>query len=71
MGDKNLNLITQVEVKEYFMSRKIRAILMDMDGTLLGSSQVAVSIPNMMAVQAAISQGIHVIPLHLVKSKFL
>ena len=62
MGDKNLNLITQVEEKEYFMCRKIRAILMDMDGTLLGSSQVAVSIPNMKAVQAAISQGIHVIP---------
>lgn len=40
----------------------IRAILMDMDGTLLGKSQVAVSRRNMRAVQAAIEKGIHVIP---------
>lgn len=41
---------------------KIRAILMDMDGTLLGKSQVAVSMKNMAAVQKAIDMGIHVIP---------
>ena len=41
---------------------KIRAILMDMDGTLLGNSQVAVSKRNMEAVQKAIEKGIHVIP---------
>ena len=41
---------------------KIRAILMDMDGTLLGKSQVAVSVRNMQALQKAIDQGIHVIP---------
>ncbi|MBR3837893.1 MAG: HAD family phosphatase [Clostridia bacterium] len=41
---------------------KIRAILMDMDGTLLGKSQVAVSVRNMRAVQAAMKKGIHVIP---------
>jgi Cof subfamily protein (haloacid dehalogenase superfamily) len=40
----------------------IRAVLMDMDGTLLGKSQVAVSIRNMTAVQKAIDKGIHVIP---------
>lgn len=40
----------------------IRAVLMDMDGTLLGKSQVAVSVRNMMAVQNAIDKGIHVIP---------
>lgn len=44
------------------MGKKIRAILMDMDGTLLGRSQVAVSVANMEAVQAAISKGVHVIP---------
>ena len=41
---------------------KIRAVLMDMDGTLLGRSQVAVSFGNMKAVQKAIEMGIHVIP---------
>lgn len=41
---------------------KIKAILMDMDGTLLGKSQVAVSARNMRAVQQAIDKGIHVIP---------
>ena len=41
---------------------KIRAVLMDMDGTLLGKSQVAVSVRNMTAVQKAIDKGIHVIP---------
>lgn len=41
---------------------KIRAILMDMDGTLLGNSQVAVSTRNMAAVQKAIEMGVHVIP---------
>ena len=40
----------------------IRAILMDMDGTLLGKSQVAVSMGNMAAVQAAIEKGVVVIP---------
>ena len=44
------------------MSKKIRAILMDMDGTLLSGSQVAVSVANMTAIQQAIDQGIHVIP---------
>ena len=41
---------------------KIRAILMDMDGTLLGKSQVAVSTRNMAAVQKAIEMGVQVIP---------
>lgn len=41
---------------------KIRAILMDMDGTLLGKSQVAVSTRNMKAVQMAIEMGVQVIP---------
>lgn len=41
---------------------KIRAVLMDMDGTLLGKSQVAVSMGNMAAVQAAIEKGVVVIP---------
>jgi Cof subfamily protein (haloacid dehalogenase superfamily) len=41
---------------------KIRAILMDMDGTLLGKSQVAVSTRNMLAVQKAIEMGVQVIP---------
>ena len=42
--------------------KKIRAVLMDMDGTLLGTSQVAVSMRNMAAVQKAIGMGIKVIP---------
>lgn len=42
--------------------KKIRAVLMDMDGTLLGKSQVAVSTRNMEVLQAAIEKGIHVIP---------
>jgi len=41
---------------------KIRAVLMDMDGTLLGKSQVAVSFRNMEAIQKAIEKGVHVIP---------
>lgn len=41
---------------------KIRAVLMDMDGTLLGRSQVAISTRNMTAVQKAIENGVHVIP---------
>lgn len=41
---------------------KIKAVLMDMDGTLFGRSQVAVSVPNMTAVQRAIEKGVHVIP---------
>lgn len=41
---------------------KIRAVLMDMDGTLLGRSQVAVSMRNMKAVQKALETGVHVIP---------
>lgn len=41
---------------------KIKAVLMDMDGTLLGKSQVAVSVRNMKAVQAAIEKGVQVIP---------
>ena len=41
---------------------KIKAVLMDMDGTLLGKSQVAVSVRNMTAVQKAIEKGVQVIP---------
>lgn len=41
---------------------KIKAVLMDMDGTLLGKSQVAVSVRNMSAIQQAIAKGVHVIP---------
>ena len=41
---------------------KIRAVLMDMDGTLLGRSQVAVSSRNMAVLQQAIEKGVHVIP---------
>ena len=41
---------------------KIKAVLMDMDGTLLGKSQVAVSTRNMTAIQQAIAKGVHVIP---------
>ncbi|MBR2010334.1 MAG: HAD-IIB family hydrolase [Clostridia bacterium] len=41
---------------------KIKAVLMDMDGTLCGRSQVAVSVANMTAVQRAIEKGVHVIP---------
>lgn len=44
------------------MKKDIRAVLIDMDGTLLGKSQVAVSVRNMTAVQKAIEKGIHVIP---------
>lgn len=44
------------------MSNTIRAILMDMDGTVLGKSQVAISMQNMQAIQEAIHRGIHVIP---------
>lgn len=41
---------------------KIRAVLLDMDGTLLGKSQVAVSTRNMRAIQRAIQKGVSVIP---------
>ncbi len=40
----------------------IRAVLMDMDGTLLGKSQVAVSIRNMTTLQKVMEKGVHVIP---------
>lgn len=40
----------------------IRAVFVDMDGTLLGKSQVAISVRNMKAIQQAIKQGIAVIP---------
>ena len=41
---------------------KIRAILMDMDGTFLGRSQVATSMKNMEAIRKALDMGVHVIP---------
>ena len=41
---------------------KIRAVLLDMDGTLLGRSQVAVSVKNMRAIQRALKKGLIVIP---------
>ncbi|MBR2311598.1 MAG: HAD-IIB family hydrolase [Oscillospiraceae bacterium] len=41
---------------------KVRAIFVDMDGTLLGRSQVGVSVRNMTALQNALEKGIHVIP---------
>lgn len=41
---------------------KIRAVLMDMDGTLLGRSQVAVSTKNMNVIQKAIEKGVQIIP---------
>lgn len=41
---------------------KIRAVLLDMDGTLLGRSQVAVSVRNMHAIQRALKKGLVVIP---------
>lgn len=41
---------------------KIRAILMDMDGTVLGNSQVAISERNMRAIYKAMEKGVHVIP---------
>ena len=41
---------------------KIRAVLLDMDGTLLGKSQVAVSVRNMTALQKAMEKGIEIIP---------
>lgn len=40
----------------------VRAVLMDMDGTLLGRSQVAVSARNMAVLQQVIEKGVHVIP---------
>ena len=40
----------------------IRAILLDMDGTLLGRSQVAVSVRNMEALARAMEKGVAVIP---------
>lgn len=41
---------------------KIRAVLLDMDGTLLGKSQVAISVRNMTALQAAMDKGVQIIP---------
>lgn len=41
---------------------KIRAVLLDMDGTLLGKSQVAISMRNMTALQAAMEKGVEIIP---------
>ena len=41
---------------------KIRAVLLDMDGTLLGKSQVAVSVRNMTALQKAMEKGVEIIP---------
>lgn len=41
---------------------RIRAVLLDMDGTLLGKSQVAISMKNMAALQAAMDKGIQIIP---------
>lgn len=41
---------------------KIRAVLLDMDGTLLGKSQVAVSRGNMAALQKAMDMGVEIIP---------
>lgn len=40
----------------------IRAILLDMDGTLLGNSQVAVSVRNMEALARVMKNGVTVIP---------
>lgn len=40
----------------------IKAVLIDMDGTLLGKSQVAISMKNMEALQKALKMGIHIIP---------
>ena len=40
----------------------IRAILLDMDGTLLGRSQVAVSVRNMEALARAMEKSVAVIP---------
>lgn len=40
----------------------VKAIFVDMDGTLLGKSQVAISVRNMTALQAALDKGIQVIP---------
>ena len=40
----------------------VKAIFVDMDGTLLGKSQVAVSQRNMAALEAALDKGVYVIP---------
>ena len=40
----------------------IRAILLDIDGTLLGKSQVFISVRNMEAIQRVLKKGIEVIP---------
>ncbi len=42
--------------------KKIRAVLIDMDGTCLSKSQVAISMRNMKAIQDAIKAGVHIIP---------
>lgn len=41
---------------------RIRVVLLDMDGTLLGDSQVAVSRRNMAAIHRALRLGVHVVP---------
>ena len=55
----NINYYIRSE-GEYTM--KIRAVLLDMDGTLLGKSQVAVSVRNMKELQKAMDMGIQIIP---------
>ena len=40
----------------------VRCCFFDMDGTLLGKSQVAISVRNMTAIQQALKKGIAVIP---------
>ncbi len=42
--------------------KKIKAVLMDMDGTCLSKSQVTISMRNMKAIQDAIKAGVHIIP---------
>lgn len=41
---------------------RIRLVLLDMDGTLLGKSQVAISRRNMQALQRAIDKGVIIVP---------
>ena len=41
---------------------KIRAVLVDMDGTLLGRSRVAISRRNMRAIQKLLEMGVQIIP---------
>lgn len=42
--------------------KKIKALLLDMDGTTLEADQVTISVRNIKAVTAAMEQGIHIIP---------